>query len=147
MLCDAAKQSVIYGTGFRAGEKRHDRDERKYRRGYRERPACHSVPRCRQRLRRIHRKTGGEGQTEGGYKKADDAVSLNFLIVYKGGLLQFTKHAAPKVITPEANQDADAWKFGYRVLGLNDVKDNAQKGVYVSSAAAIPTAAASEGDA
>lgn len=86
--------------------------------------------------------TGGEGQTEGGYKKATDAVSLNFLIVYKPGLLQFIKHAAPKVITPEANQDADAWKFGYRVLGLNDVNDNALKGLYVSSAAAIPTAAA-----
>lgn len=90
--------------------------------------------------------TGGEGQTAGGYKKTDDAVALNFLIVYKGGLLQFTKHAAPKVITPEANQQADAWKFGYRVLGLNDVKDNALKGLYVSSAAAIPAAAAANVD-
>ena len=93
--------------------------------------------------------SGGEGQTAGGYKKADNAVALNFLSVYKPGLMQFMKHAAPKVITPEANQDADAWKFGYRVLGLNDVKDNAVKGLYVSSAAAIPTAAAAnaEGDA
>ena len=90
--------------------------------------------------------SGGEGQTAGGYKKADDAVSLNFEIVYKPGLLQFVKHAAPKIITPEANQDADAWKFGYRVLGLNDVKDNALKGLYVSSAAAIPTAAAANAE-
>lgn len=93
--------------------------------------------------------TGGEGQSVGGYKKADNAVALNFLILYKPGLIQFTKHAKPKVITPEANQNADAWKFGYRVLGLIDVRDNAVKGLYVSSAAAIPdaTAASNEGDA
>lgn len=82
--------------------------------------------------------SGGEGQTTGGFRKADNAVSLNFLIVYKPGLLQFTKHARPKVITPDANPDTDAWKFGYRVLGLNDVKDNAKKCLYVSTAAAIP---------
>ncbi len=90
--------------------------------------------------------TGGDGQTAGGYKKADNAVALNFLIVYKPGLMQFTKHAKPKIVTPDANQDADAWKFGYRILGLNNVYDNAQKGLYVSSAAAIPdTAAANTG--
>lgn len=82
--------------------------------------------------------TGGDGQTAGGFKKADGAVALNFLIVYKPGLLQFVKHAKPKIVTPDANQTADAWKFGYRVLALNDVKDNALKGLYVSSAAAIP---------
>ncbi|MBQ3155904.1 MAG: hypothetical protein IJB81_03125 [Clostridia bacterium] len=82
--------------------------------------------------------TGGEGQAAGGFKKADGAVALNFLMVYKPGLLQFTKHAKPKIISPENNPDTDAWKFGYRVLGLNDVKDNAAKGLYVSSAAAMP---------
>lgn len=82
-------------------------------------------------------KTGGEGQTEGGYAKADGAVALNFLIAYKPGLLQYTKHAAPKVVTPEANQNADAWKFGYRVLGLNDVKENARKGLWADTVSAI----------
>lgn len=82
--------------------------------------------------------TGGEGQAAGGFKKATGAVALNFLMVYKPGLLQFTKHAKPKIISPENNPDTDAWKFGYRVLGLNDVKDNAAKGLYVSSAAAMP---------
>ncbi|MEG0270273.1 MAG: hypothetical protein RR653_14065 [Clostridia bacterium] len=83
--------------------------------------------------------TGADDATNraGGYAKATGAVNLNFLIVYKPAVLQFTKHVAPKVITPEQNQSADAWKFGYRVYGLNDVYENKVNGLYVSSAAAI----------
>ena len=74
-------------------------------------------------------KTGGE--EKGGYKKADGGVELNFEIIHKPATLQFTKHAVPKIISPEMNQDADAWKYGYRNYGLCDVYENKTAGIYV----------------
>ena len=70
-----------------------------------------------------------EGQKAGGYKKADDAFDLNFLIVHKGAVIQFPKHVAPKVITPEQNQDADAYKFGYRNVGIANTYENKAAGI------------------
>ncbi|MBQ8569045.1 MAG: hypothetical protein IJ446_07505 [Oscillospiraceae bacterium] len=72
-----------------------------------------------------------EGETGGGYSKADDGREINFMIVHKGAVLQFTKHAVPKIITPQANPDADAWKYGYRSYGLCAVAANKAAGVYV----------------
>ena len=74
-------------------------------------------------------KTGGE--EKGGYKKAELGVELNFEIIHKPATLQFTKHAVPKIISPEMNQDADAWKYGYRNYGLCDVYENKTAGIYV----------------
>ena len=74
-------------------------------------------------------KTGGE--EAGGYKKADSAVDLNFEIIHKPATLQFTKHAVPKIISPEQNQQADAWKYGYRNYGLCDTYENKAAGIYV----------------
>lgn len=70
-----------------------------------------------------------EGQKAGGYKKADGAFDLNFLIVHKGAVIQFPKHVAPKVITPEQNQDADAYKFGYRNVGIANTYENKAAGI------------------
>ena len=87
--------------------------------------------------------TGADDDTNraGGYTKATGATNLNFLIAYKPAVIQFTKHVAPKVVTPEQNQTADAWKFGYRVYGLNDAYDNKLGGLYVSSVAAVTASA------
>ena len=71
------------------------------------------------------------GEEKGGYKKADGGVELNFEIIHKPATLQFTKHAVPKVIPPELNQDADAWKYGYRNYGLCDTYENKTAGIYV----------------
>lgn len=74
-------------------------------------------------------KTGGE--EAGGYKKASGAADLNFEIIHKRATLQFTKHAVPKIISPEQNQQADAWKYGYRNYGLCDTYENKAAGIYV----------------
>lgn len=74
-------------------------------------------------------KTGGE--EKGGYKKASGAADINFEIIHKPATLQFTKHAVPKIISPEMNQDADAWKYGYRNYGLCDTCENKAAGIYV----------------
>ena len=78
-------------------------------------------------------KTGGE--EKGGYKKASAAKDLNFMVIEPSALLQFTKHVVPKIVTPEQNQSADAWKFGYRNYGLADVYENKTAGIYAHTKA------------
>ena len=79
----------------------------------------------------IKQKSGQNGETDGGYVKADDGADINFMVVQKNAVIQFTKHAAPKVVAPDKNPDADAWKFGYRQVGIADVYENKVAGIYV----------------
>lgn len=87
------------------------------------------------------------GETKGGYKRHakgsetgdTNGADINFMVIQKDAVMQYNKHIAPKVITPEANQDADAWKFGYRKYGLADVYENKVAGIYLHHKAA-PTA-------
>ena len=75
--------------------------------------------------------SSGANETVGGYVKNASAKDINFMIIHKPAVMQYNKHIAPKVITPEANQDADAWKFGYRKYGLADVYENKVAGIYL----------------
>ncbi len=79
--------------------------------------------------------SGTDDQTAGGYKKADGAKNINFMIIHKPAVIQYQKHVAPKVVTPELNQDADAWKFGYRNVGISDAYENKVAGIYLHKAA------------
>lgn len=56
---------------------------------------------------------------------------INFMIIHKPALMQYPKHIVNKVITPELNQEADAWKFFYRSYGLADVYENKVAGIYL----------------
>ena len=76
------------------------------------------------------------GETAGGYVKAEGAVNINFMIVEKSATIQFEKHIAPKIVTPDQNQDADAYKFGYRNVGIAEVYDNKVTGIYCHMATA-----------
>lgn len=76
-----------------------------------------------------------DDQTAGGFTKADSAKNINFMIIHKPAIIQYQKHVAPKVITPEQNQDADAWKFGYRNVGISDAYENKVAGIYLHKAA------------
>lgn len=67
----------------------------------------------------------------GGYAKNSAGKNLNFLIVDKQAVIQYQKHTVPKIIDPEANQDADAWKFAYRTVGIAEHYDNKKDGIYV----------------
>lgn len=80
----------------------------------------------------IEQKTGKSGQEAGGYAKAGGAADINFMVIHKPALIQFEKHVAPKIVTPENNPDADAYKFGYRNVGIADVYKNKVAGVYAS---------------
>lgn len=80
----------------------------------------------------IEQKTGKSGQEAGGYAKAGGAADINFMVIHKPALIQFEKHVAPKIVPPENNPDADAYKFGYRNVGIADVYKNKVAGVYAS---------------
>ena len=72
------------------------------------------------------------GQTAGGYVKAVDGSDLNFLAVHPTATIQYPKHTVNKVISPEANQTSDGWKFGYRTVGIAEVYENKVAGIYAS---------------
>lgn len=69
----------------------------------------------------------------GGFTTTGNA--MNFLAVDKNAVIQNQKHAVSKIISPEQNQDADAWKFGYRTVGIAEAKDNKKVAIYAHTAA------------
>ena len=71
---------------------------------------------------------------KGGFTASGNA--LNFLAVDKNAAIQYQKHTVGKIITPEQNQDADAWKFGYRTVGIAEALDNKKNAIYAHTAAA-----------
>ena len=70
--------------------------------------------------------------TDNGYTAAGNPI--NFLIVDKNAVIQHQKHTVGKIITPDQNQTADAWKFGYRTVGMAEAKDNKLNAIYVHTA-------------
>ena len=75
------------------------------------------------------------GEKTGGYvKDATNGKNINFMIIHKDAVIQYAKHVAPKIVTPEMNQTADAYKFGYRNVGIADVYENKVAGIYLHKA-------------
>lgn len=75
------------------------------------------------------------GQTEGGYVgTSGTAKAINFMIVHPSAVSKVVKHALPRIFTPEENQDADAWKFDYRIYHDTFVFENKVNGVYLNAA-------------
>jgi len=70
------------------------------------------------------------GETAGGYTQSGSA-DLNFVIVWKGAVVQIVKTATPRIFSPEQNQSADGWKFDYRIYHDSWVPANKQDGIYV----------------
>ena len=80
--------------------------------------------------------TGATGQEAGGYAKdSSTGKDINFILVHKPSVLGVTKHIAPRIFTPETNQDADAYKFQYRIYHDLFVPDNKTKGIYLHNKA------------
>ncbi|MCM1364954.1 MAG: hypothetical protein NC122_07040 [Faecalibacterium sp.] len=71
------------------------------------------------------------GKEKGGFKPAANAQGINFMVIHKPAVIQYTKHSDTKVITPENNQDADAYKFGYRMVGIAGAYENKRAGIYL----------------
>ena len=70
------------------------------------------------------------GEEAGGYvKDPENGKDINFMIIHKPAVIQFSKHVAPKIITPEMNQTADAYRFGYRHVAIADAYENKAAGI------------------
>lgn len=75
--------------------------------------------------------SSGANEKPGGYVKATGGKDINFMVIHKPATIQYTKHTVTKVISPEDNQTADAYKFPYRAYGLADVYENKAAGIYL----------------
>lgn len=73
----------------------------------------------------------GTNQKPGGFVKATAGKDINFMVIHKPAIIQYTKHTVSKVISPDENQTADAYKFPYRAYGLADVYENKVSGIYL----------------
>lgn len=67
----------------------------------------------------------------GGYTTA--GAPINFMIIHPSAVIQVVKHLVPRIFSPEVNQEADAWKFNYRIYHDAFVKANKVKGIYLSA--------------
>ena len=75
------------------------------------------------------------GEEAGGYAKADTGKNINFVVIHRDAVIQFSKHIAPKIILPDVNQSTDGYKFGYRHVAIADVYENKVSGIYLHYAA------------
>lgn len=73
-----------------------------------------------------------DGERKGGFKAGAEAKDINFMIIHKPALLQYTKHNKMKLFTPEQDQDGDNYKWLYRLYGLNEYYANKVAGIYLS---------------
>lgn len=73
-----------------------------------------------------------DGERKGGFKKGEDSKDINFMIIHKPALLQYTKHNKMKLFTPDQDQDGDNYKWLYRLYGLNEYYQNKVAGIYLS---------------
>lgn len=76
-----------------------------------------------------------EGEESGGFAKATGGKNINFLVIHRPALIQYTKHTVSKIISPEANQSSDGWMFFYRAYGLADAYENKVAGIYLHPSA------------
>lgn len=73
------------------------------------------------------------GEEIGHYKKSDDAVAIDFMIIHKPAIIKFDKHIASDIIPASMNTDADADILKYRKYAMVDGYDNKRAGIYMHS--------------
>lgn len=71
-------------------------------------------------------------ELDGGYKKAEGANDINFMIVHKPAIVKIDKHTVSDIINPSANPNADSYILKYRKYGVVDVVKNKKAGIYLS---------------
>lgn len=72
------------------------------------------------------------GQTDGGYVgTVGTGYPINFMVIHPSAVCKVVKHVLPRIFTPDQYQDADAWKFDYRVYHDTFAYENKVKGIYL----------------
>ena len=72
-----------------------------------------------------------ENEKAGGYVKDTSGKNINFMIIHKDAVIQFSKHTVNKIFSPEENQNSDGYIFCYRAYGLTDAYENKAAGIYL----------------
>ena len=75
------------------------------------------------------------GQTTGGFVVPAGGYKINFMIVHPSAVVKVAKHVLPRIFSPAQYQQADAWKFDYRIYHDVFVEENKVKGIYLHRAA------------
>lgn len=79
----------------------------------------------------------GSSSSTGGYKKTDSTgADINFILMDRGAAYNVTKLNVAKFITPDQNQNKDAYQFDFRLYHDTFVLENKVKGIYVHHKAA-----------
>ena len=58
----------------------------------------------------------GSNSAQGGYSLTTSGYRINFLALHPSACKQIVKHVVSRMFTPEQNQQADAYKWDYRLL-------------------------------
>lgn len=90
-------------------------------------------------LSAITLKNGKSGQEDGGYVPASTNYDLHFIMMDPRAVKKVTKHVLPRIFSPAVNQQADAWKFDYRLYYDAFVLENKVKGIYFLRASSANT--------
>ena len=72
------------------------------------------VPSARLKTAYVFNDGATTGQTVGGFVAAGNAKDVNWIITPRTAPIAISKQESPKIIDPNTNQDADAWKIAYR---------------------------------
>lgn len=64
--------------------------------------------------------------------KEKGSRNINFMVIHKPAILQYTKHAKMKIFTPDSDDSGDFYRMLYRIYGLNDAYENKRAGIAVS---------------
>lgn len=67
----------------------------------------------------------------GGYTAS--GAPINFMVIHPSAIIQVVKHEQPRVFSPLENQQANAWKFDYRIYHDCFVRKNKAAGIYLSA--------------
>ena len=74
----------------------------------------------------------GATSTAGGYAKTDGSgLDINFILMDRGAAYNVSKLAVAKLITPDENQNKDAYQFDFRLYHDTFVLANKAQGIYV----------------
>lgn len=71
-------------------------------------------------------------ETAGGYAGATGGYKINFMIINRDSVIQYSKHTVNKVVSPEENQTDDGYMLFYRAYSIAETYENKVKGIYLN---------------
>jgi hypothetical protein len=89
------------------------------------------VPSARMKTAYVFNDGATTDQTAGGFTASDTASDVNWIITPRTAPIAISKQEAPKIIDPNTNQDADAWKIAYRKYHDVWIMDNKLEACHV----------------